>query len=54
MAPLKRPLGVFDATEHFELFLRQCMFDEFVKSKNHAIRWLSKNTDIQVSADSEE
>ena len=28
--------------------------DELVKSKNHSIRWLRKNTDIQVSADSEE
>ena len=28
--------------------------DELVKSKNHAIRRLSKNTDIQVSVDAGE
>ena len=28
-------------------FFPSLNFDELVKSKNHAIRWLSKNTDIQ-------
>ena len=35
-------------------FLYDLIDDELVKSENHAIRWLSKNTDIQVSVDSEE